>query len=129
MTNDENLQQDAERGLKRNDPDSLAYEKIFAALSKEPIHTLPSNFADRIVLMVQKKTRLRHSRLEIALFSVGAIFCLITLIVSIALTGFSIQFGFLKSIGEYKWLMIFAIVSITVLQAVDKFILRRKLTD
>ena len=126
MNEEEKLQFDIESGKGDNSLDALAYKKVFTALERDPGGSLPPHFADKIVSLIQKRDAIKVSRSEIILFVAGAFFTVITLIIGVSISGFRPDFGFLKSIGEFKGLFLFAIAFVILLQWLDKAIVRKK---
>lgn len=108
--------------------DHIAYERVFRALSHEPSNTLPVNFADKVVQMVELRRAEKISSKEVIIIASVFILSLAVFIASLLLTKFKLEWGFLRSMNEYKGLFIFGFVFILLLQWVDKTILRRNQT-
>jgi hypothetical protein len=127
MTNDERkLQEEIAAGRHTGDDESSrAYKQLFKSLEKAPAYRLPDNFADRIVLQVQAK-QVHSSNAEFFLLAAGVVLLLICLLVTLALTGFVFEAGFLSAIAAYKGLFLFGAVFIGFLHWLDKRFIRTK---
>ena len=125
MMNEEELQKNIESGNFTGGDDEKAYRYIFNALTKESLDGLPAGFADRVALRVEHKKR-ESSLPEILLAIFGGLAFVIGLIVTIAMTGFKLNLGFLNALSEYKGLFLFGIVFIILINVIDRQLLRKK---
>jgi hypothetical protein len=108
-----------------NDVDVNSYQIVFRALKKEPASRLSSQFEDRIIQLVIEK-RLKEARRDNFWFCFGLFLIFIAFIVAIALTGFSLNFGFLSAMADYKGLAVFGVIFIAFLNWLDKKLVHRK---
>lgn len=125
-TNEEELQKKIEMNpsVDSDDIDAKSYQLVFRALKKEPSAELSRNFEERIIQLVLEKRR-REARRDSFGFGFGIFMMLITLIVAIAFTGFSLELGFLKAMSDYKGLVVFGIAFVIFLNWLDKKLIRR----
>lgn len=122
---EEELQKRIEEGQmpKGDESDVRAYGEIFRVLKKEPGFELPSNFADRVVGRVMEK-RTRDLSKEYFWFGAGIVFLAVSFLATVYFTGFSPDLGFLKSMADYKGLVIFGALFIVLLNWLDKRLVR-----
>ena len=125
---EEELQNNIERGLTHDgdDLDAKAYREIFRALQKEPGYELRSRFAQNVVAKIVAKQRREQSR-DYFWFFAGLFVLFIASLATIIATGFRLDFGFLKTMADYKGLAGFAVVFIILLNWLDKRLVREKL--
>lgn len=124
---EEELQKSIEGGQvpQGDEFDVKAYRDVFRALKQEPKTELSSAFADKVMILVEKKRRRDSSRDMVCL--VGGIFLIfIAFIVAIVFTGFKFTPGFLSGIADYKWLFVFGVAFIIFLNWLDKRLIRDK---
>src|SRR5688572_15013230 len=124
---EEELQKSIEAGQvpQGDELDVKAYRDVFRVLKQEPKTELSSAFADRVMMLVEKKRRRDYSRDMFWL--VGGIFLIfIAFIVAIVFTGFKFTPGFLSGVADYKWLFAFGVVFIVFLNWLDKRLIRDK---
>ena len=124
---DEDLQKDIERNEipASDDIDVQSYRVVFCALKKDdPSLRFSSSFEDRIIELVLEKRR-KEARRDAFWFGFGVFLIFIAFIVAIALTGFSLNFGFLSAMADYKGLVLFAVAFIALLNWLDRRLVRR----
>jgi hypothetical protein len=100
--------------------DVRAYQNVYSALKSEPVFSLPPSFAGRVSQIAFEKQKRKTNATEYIWLGLGILLLLITFIIAIALTEFRLDFGFLKGLGSYKGLIIFAIPFILLLHWLDK---------
>ena len=98
--------------------------QIKSALSREPDFELSAEFTDRLVSMMVAAKR-KEERLEIFWIGLGAFLFLITLIVWIVLTDFKISLSSFPFLRNHLGLVCFGIVFITLLNWLDKKLVRK----
>ena len=118
---DEELQDRIEKGFKGTTPDERAYVHVFNVLKHEPSLELSSGFASRVVGRLQQKA----SRSDVAWLAIGIAAFTIAMIVAVALTGFTLNWGVFKFISGYPGLIAFGIAFVLMLQWIDKRVVRR----
>lgn len=124
---EENLQNNIEHGVSGGDDlDSKAYGEVFRALKEDPGYVLPSRFAEGVVARIVAKQKREQSRDYFWFFS-GLFVLLVAAVATIVVTGFKLDFGFLKSMADYKGLAVFAVIFIVFLNWLDKRLVREKL--
>jgi hypothetical protein len=123
---EEEVQKLFEAGRLEKSRDSLAYQKVYDALKKEPELRLPSEFADRIVNLVQQKQTSNSGRTELVLAIAGGIFSVVVLIITLIVTKFKFDLGFLNAIASYRGVLFFGLAFVILLQWLDKIVLRKK---
>ena len=126
MTNDEILQNKAESQEFDDSLDSISYKKVFEALKRESSAKIPTNFADRLVALIEVRESKKSSRLELLLFIAGAILSVILFAVAIVLTDFKLNFGFLNFINNVKGLIAFTIIFTGILLLLERRLLRKE---
>ncbi len=125
-TLDEGLQKQFESGIIPNDGiESHAYQKVFDALKREPEYSLPLNFADRMMALVESKEKAKEVSRDNLWLGLGISSFLIALIVAFVLTGFKFSFGAFQFFSGYYGLVIFGIGFILLLNWVDKKVVRK----
>ncbi len=122
---EERLQEEIESGKADGTLDSRAYQIVFEALGKTHASELPPGFADKVVMMVEKEQRASTSILWV-LASLAGILMVSLCAVAIALTGFKPDLGFLKSASSFKGILLFGVAFVLCLNAIDKFVLRKR---
>ena len=125
MINDEEIQKNIEAGMGGATTDEKAYRYIFNALPNEEGKSLPAGFADRVAFRIEKRAR-ESSLPEILLAIFGGLSFIIGLVVTIAMTGFKLNLGFLNALSDYKGLFFFGIVFIVLINVIDRQLLRKK---
>lgn len=125
---EEDLQNNIERGVfgAGDDLDSKAYRGIFHALKKDPGDVLPSRFAEGVVARIVARQKREQARDYFWFFS-GLFVLLISAAATIVLTGFKLDFGFLKPMADHKGLAVFAVIFIVFLNWLDRRLVRAKL--
>lgn len=124
---EEELQNNIERGLPAGDElDSKAYREVFRALEKDPGHALQSRFAENVVARIVARQKKEQSR-DYLLFFSGLFVLLVAAVATIIVTGFRLDFGFLRSMADYKGLAVFGVLFIGFLNWLDKRLIREKL--
>ncbi len=119
---EEELQRSLEAG-KNPEGDELdvkAYQSVFNALNNEPEFTLSSNFADKVVGMAVKKQQSKSTFREYFWFGFGIFLMLIAFVVTILMTEFKLDMGFLNGLNSFKGVIIFGIFFIGLLHWLDK---------
>lgn len=123
---EEELQENIERGQvpTGDDLDVKAYQAVFRALKKDPEQALSADFADRIVARItsQQSKILR----DYLWFGTGIFVLLLSLIGTILYTKFTFDLGFLKVMSDYRGLALFGIAFITLLNWLDKKLVRER---
>lgn len=106
--------------------DSKAYRQVFQAIEKDPGYALPSRFAESVVAKVIAKQKREQSRDYFWFFS-GLFVLLIAAVVTIVVTEYRFDFGFLRSMADYKGLAAFGVIFVIFLNWLDKRLIREKL--
>ena len=108
-----------------DDMDVHAYRKVFDALAQEPDYTLPMNFADRMVRLVEAKEQAKEISRDNFWMGLGLFIFLAGLVFAIAVTDFKFSAGAFRFLAGFPGLVIFGIVFILALQWLDKKVVRR----
>jgi hypothetical protein len=121
---DEELQRAIEnKNIPDNSPDARAYQKVFDALAKEP-YQLPGNFADNVISRLEvKKTSLFRDYFWLAL---GLLPFIIATVITIVLTGFTIDFSAYRFISGYAGFFFFGAAFILFIQYLDRRLVGRR---
>ena len=126
MINEEELQKKIEAGNIGDTKDEIAYKLVFRALNKQIEFPLSESFAENVMFLVEKKQSVKSKPLfEYIYFSIGAILIFIGFGVSIVLTGFTPNWGFLKSLGDYKGLFIMGVILVILFNILDIKLIRQ----
>lgn len=121
---EEELQKKIESGHPADGLDARAYEAVFRALKKEPVHQLPDDFADRVVRRVTAgRTPWPNDYFWLG---AGILFLLIACVGTILFTGYRFDFGFLNVMGHYKGIVGFGLALIVLLNWLDKKLIKEK---
>ena len=125
--NDEELQDDLVNGrTPYADPmDIKAYRKILRALEKNPGFELRPGFAEKTVARLVAQQQANRSR-DYFWFGAGIFFLIASAIATVLFTGFTLNFGFLNVMSDYKGLAIFGVLFIGLLNWLDKRLVIRK---
>ncbi|MFZ1807932.1 MAG: hypothetical protein WAU36_11940 [Cyclobacteriaceae bacterium] len=126
-TQDEKLQESIEQGkLDATDVDSQAYQVVFNAINEEPETLLHPQFSDRIISRIIKIEEQRASQRDLIWLGIGIFVLIATAIFTIVFTGFTLNSGAFKFIGNYGGLLVFAACLIVLFQWVEKKVLPHK---
>src|SRR5579863_6131429 len=122
---DEELQHQIERGYSPNEGiDAHAYQKVFNALKHEPEYSLPLNFADRMVDLVEAKEKSVQTWRDNLWLGLGLLSFLVAFIVVVVLTGFRFSVGAFQFLSSYPGLIVFGLAFILFLNWMDKKLIR-----
>jgi hypothetical protein len=120
---DQELQNLAESGMLNGTyRDSRAYRLVFEALKKETEFSLPATFSQS-VLQRMEAAEGKNSYVWLAVIFTGFI---VAAGVSIALTDFRPDFGFLRHISRFAGLFVFGAAFILLLQWIDRKVIHGK---
>lgn len=126
-TYEEEFQKDVEAG--RIPPsegiDARAYHTVFRALQREPDFALPPGFAARVASRISAQKE-KGTSTDYFWFGAGIFVLTIAFVGTILYTGFSLDFGFLKGMSDYKGLVVFGIAFIIFLNFLDKKLVKEK---
>jgi len=123
-TSDEEIQNKLEANLAvGNDLDSIAYRKVFNAVSSAPTFQLSSQFADKVILKIEAKES-KASSSEIYWLVAGVAVLFVAAIISGLLIGFKPSFGAFTFWASYPGLFAFAIGLFILIQWADKKIVK-----
>ena len=103
--------------------DVKAYQEVFRVLGKEPEFAVSSNFAAQVAMRLANKQRNQASN-DYYWFGAGIFFMILACLVTIVITGFRFDFGFLGLMSDYKGLAVFGIIFILFLHWIDKRVIR-----
>ena len=106
--------------------DMAAYRFLFESLEKEPAEGLPFDFSKKVARKVQAAVTQKQERrwnIYITLIIVAAF---------AGISGFMALFNYkaisqlVTVIGQYKWVILFILVSILVIQYADQYLIKKK---
>lgn len=127
MANDEELQKKIEAGNTATSKEEIAYKLVFRALRKEIEFPLSESFAEKVLFLVQEKQAPKaKSFFEYIYFGVGVLLIFAGFGISIALTGFTLDWGFLKSLSNYKGMFIMGTILVILFNLIDIKLIRQK---
>ena len=113
-----------------DDQDTNAYQQVFRNLSKAPDYSLHASFAERVMQKVLAQKQMKESSKDMWWFGVGIFLLVITLIVAFAVSfayiRFQLNFGFLNAIGDYKGLLVVAILLVVIFNRFEKKLFESK---
>lgn len=127
MKSEDEIQQQIEGGRHPQNDDETAYLHVFNALKKAPAEMPVSGLADRVLLRLEKRSK--RSWVELVLPVLGGVLLLAGLVVTVVLTKFKINFGFLSAMRDYAGLIVFGVCFILLLNIIDRLVVRKKLVD
>lgn len=126
---DEKLQESIEQG--KFDPanlDNQAYRIVFDAIRKGPETQLHPHFSDRIINSIIKTAEQRAYKRDFIWLGAGIFVLMSVAIFTMLLTGFKLNSGAFKFIGNYGGLLVFAIFLIGLFQWIERKVLPHKST-
>jgi hypothetical protein len=126
MNHDEEMQNRIASGKIGETADELAYQAVFKALAKEQPSRIAPGLADRVILRLEKRKEERKSSFDLIMAIVGGLLFIAGFIVTLVVTGFRPDFGFLEAIADFKGLFLFGIAFIIVINIIDKQLMRKK---
>jgi hypothetical protein len=126
---EEELQKKVESGLfNANDPDSMAYQRVFNALTKEPGINLPRNFSDKVIQRLLTKQEGRQTG-DLIWFGIGIFVllagCVAATIYISAHVALKFDLGFLSDISGMKWFFVLAAMLVAIFNWLDKKLLSK----
>lgn len=116
------LQQQIEAGDVPATTDANLYQQVFDGLKQPPSYTLPHSFASRVIQQIQLRQQ-QSLRWEYFYLSLGIVVMVVACAIVFALSGVTVNLGFLKGLNDYKWVMVFAALFVILLQWVDRKVL------
>jgi hypothetical protein len=122
---DQQLQQKIENGDSLTGRDAKAYQKVFNGLQKE-VYQLPIGFADRVLAKLQQRPASLFK--EYFWLAAGWISFLIGAGVSIFLIDFNFSWGAFRFLASYPGLLVLAVLLISIIQWLDKKLVRAHLS-
>jgi len=127
---EEEIQRNVEAGRLDgvNEFDAKAYQQVFSALKEAPNPMLSPSFADRVVKTVMERKGKSESSRDMWWFGIGIFLMSIALIVAFAFVGFKVNLGFLKIIGDFKWLIVLGGILMGLFHWLDKKLIRHEQT-
>src|SRR5690606_22851544 len=129
MKFEDEIQQQIEGGKHPQNDDEAAYLRVFNALKKAPSELPVSGLADRVLLRLEKRSVSKRSWIELILPVLGGVMLLVGLVVTIVLTKFKLNFGFLSAMRDYAGLIVFGVCFILLLNFIDRLVVRKKILD
>lgn len=121
------LQQKIESGKTPDSNEERAYWLVFRALNKEVEFPLSDSFADRVAFLAKGKQEVRQkSVFDYILFGIGFLLLLIAFVVSIVMTGFKFDLGFLKGLHSYSGLILMGALLIIAFNLIDVRVIRKQ---
>jgi hypothetical protein len=121
---DEILQQQVEAGQQPQGRDGEAYAKVFHALAMQPDNTLPPAFAERVIQRVLALKQEKESRRDTWWLAFGIFLLTLVFIIAFAFVGFKMNLGFLRVVGDFKWLFLCAGVLLAIFNVIDRKLVR-----
>jgi hypothetical protein len=121
------LQQKIEAGEHPGDADEKAYWLVFRALNKEVEIPLSDAFAERVSFLVaEKKTVRKKSVFDVVFFGIGFVLLMAAFVVSIVMTEFTFDWGFLIGLNDYVGIFFMGVVLVLVFNIIDVRIIRKQ---
>ena len=125
---DSEVQQRIESGAHPSNTDEQAYWLVFRALHKEIEIPLSDSFAERVTFLVkerQAESTKRKSLFDFILFAVGVLVLIVAFIVSVAMTEFTFDLGFLKALNDYRGLIVMGVLLVIAFNIIDVRVIRK----
>lgn len=116
------LQQQLEAGEVPASADATFYQQVFKGLEQAPNYTLPASFATSVIQKLQVRQQ-QSLRWEYFYLSLGIAVMVVAGVIVLALSGVTLNLGFLKGLNDYKWVMVSAALFVILLQWVDRKVL------
>jgi len=116
------LQQLVEAGETPVTTDANLYKQVFDGLKQSPQYTLPASFASSVIQRIQLRQR-QSLRWEYFYLTLGIVVMVAACGIVFALSGLTVNLGFLRGLNDYKWVMVFAALFVILLQWVDRKVL------
>jgi hypothetical protein len=121
------LQAKIEAGERPGNAEEKAYWLVFRALNKELEIPLTDSFAERVSFLVaEKKTVRKRSVFDAVLFGIGLFLLVAAFVVSIVMTKFSFDWGFLAGLNDYMGIFIMGAILVIVFNIIDVRIIRKQ---
>ena len=117
---DEELQRRIEAGQQPEGVDGQAYVKVFSALKREPEMRISPAFADKVVQRALALSQAKDSKRDMWWLGLGIFFLTLAFIIAFAFVGFRMNLGFLRILGDFKWLLLCGGVLIWIFNMIDK---------
>lgn len=116
------LQQRVEAGEVPTTSDANLYQHVFTSLKQAPEYTLPTTFAASVLHRLQLRQQ-QSLRWEYFYLGLGIVVMIAACAIVFAMSGLTVNLGFLKGLNDYKWVMMFAALFVILLQWVDRKVL------
>ncbi len=124
--NEEEVQKKFENGNPEgNDLDTAAYREVFRALGKAPSHSLRADFSDSVLTKILAKQQKESAR-DMWWLGFGIVFLFVGFVLTVAVAGMNLEFGFFRQIAPYAGLIVFGAVFMIALNWIDKRVVTRK---
>lgn len=128
MIEDEELQSNIERGLAPNNtqgPERI-YQVIFNALKKDPMSSLPVDFAEGVVKKIQAARDKKASRWDMVWLIFGGVSFIVAALVAAVITGFRPDPGVFTFFSNYSGLIIFGAILVVILQVLERQLISKQ---
>jgi len=120
---DKEIQELLEKGAltgNGNNEDEKTYRLLFETLKKEPVESLPYNFSAKVTAQVrlQQDLKLGFKPYLVIVLSLIAVF--VTLYFASTTVQTRYIAGYLSSVFEYKWIILFTMLCFTIIKYFDQ---------
>ena len=116
---EEELQRNAElRQLTETHPDRKAYQVLFEALKKPVDYSLSPGFTDQVLTRIVEKKK-KESVRDLVWLTAGVFLLVVSFVVALVMTDFTLSLGFLKGMSSYAGVFLFGILFIGLLNWID----------
>lgn len=106
------------RQLTETHPDAKAYRIVFEALEKPVDYSLSRGFTDRVLTRIVRKKK-KESVRDLAWLTAGVFLLVVSFVVALVMTDFTLSLGFLKGMSSYAGVFLFGILFIGLLNWID----------
>lgn len=121
------LQRKIELGEHPVSAEEKAYWLVFRALNKEVELPLSNSFAERVSFLVtEKKTVRKKSVFDLVFFGIGLVILVAAFVVSIVMTEFTFDWGFLVGLNDYVGILIMGLFMVLIFNIIDVRIIRKQ---
>lgn len=118
------IQDNAIQEIDKDDPDVIAYLRVFRALPKTREYSVPERFAETVIRKLERKQKRIFLLHEYMWLTAGILLLVTAGAYTVTRLDFKIDFGFLNAFS-YKGVLVFGIFFIAMLNYIDRRVIRK----